>query len=105
VCADTKIRENGYDIDIGAAVENLILSALADGVGACWMGAIDRPKISELLELPEALTLSCVVALGYPAESPKEAEVKNENIKYYLDDNSTLCVPKRSLEDVIVKTV
>ncbi|MBO5060624.1 MAG: nitroreductase family protein [Clostridia bacterium] len=103
VCADTAVRKAGYEIDVGAAVENLILSAFSDGVGACWMGAVDRPKISELLGLPENLVLSCVVALGYPAEQPKEVKVTDGNIKYYLNEENTLCVPKRDLEDVIIK--
>ena len=104
ILSDTDIRKDGYDIDIGAAVENLILSALADGVGACWMGAIDRTKIAELLNLPENLKLSCVVALGYIAEAPKEVSMTEGNVKYFLNGD-TLCVPKRSIEEVIIKSV
>ena len=105
VCADTSIRQAGYDIDVGAAVENLIISALSDGVGACWMGAIDRPKISELLDLPQNMGLSCVIALGYPLEEPKEVKITDDSIKYYLGEDGTLCVPKRSLKDVMIKIV
>ena len=105
VCINTRIRQGGCDMDIGAAVENLILAALSDGVGACWMGSIDRPKIGELLHLPEYLTLSCVVALGYPEEDPKEVAVREDNIRYYLDETDTLCVPKRALTDVLIEIV
>lgn len=105
VCADTTIRKSGYDMDIGAAVENMMLCALEDNVGACWMAAIDRDEIRKLLDIPETLEISCVVALGYLAETPKEAEVKNGDIKYYLDEAGTLCVPKRELNEIIVKTV
>jgi len=101
VCVDNNISKAGYEMDIGAAVENIILSALEDGVGACWMGAIDKPEITKILNLPEKLTLSCVVALGYAGESPKEVEIKEDNIKYYLE-NGTLCVPKRNMEEVII---
>ena len=102
VCADTDIRKNGYEMDVGAAVENLILCALADGVGACWMGSVDRKAVRELLQIPENLEISCVVALGYPAESPEEVAVEQDNIRYYLNENGTLQVPKRSLEDVLL---
>ncbi len=105
VCADTSIRKNGYDSDVGAAVENMIISALADGIGACWMGAIDRAEIAELLKLPENLEISCVLALGYMAESPKEVEMKDDDVKYFLDDEGTLCVPKRSLDEILIKMV
>ena len=104
VCADTHIRKEGFGEDVGAAVENMILSALCDGVGSCWLGSIDRMALKELLQLPDNFIISSVIALGYPAESPKEAQVQDESIKYYLEDG-TLNVPKRSLEDVIFKSL
>ncbi len=103
VCADISVRQSGYDMDVGAAVENLIISAWADEVGSCWMGAIDKPKVEELLELPENLVVSCIVALGYPAEMPSEVEITNNIIKYYLNEDGVLCVPKRKFEDVLIK--
>ena len=72
ILSDTDICANSHDMDVGAATQNIILSALCDGIGACWMGAIDREAISSLLKLPENLKVSCVVALGYPAEQPRE---------------------------------
>ena len=84
-------------------MENMILSALCDGVGSCWIGSVDREALALLLSLPENLTITSVIALGYPAEEPREAEVFDGDIKYYLE-NGTLCVPKRSLEEVIYKT-
>lgn len=105
ICGDKNIRETGYDMDIGAAVENIILSALEDGIGSCWMLSIDKEKISEILNLEENIKLSTIIALGYPLESPKEVNVVDNNIKYYLDDSNTLCVPKRSMDEVIIKIV
>ncbi len=100
ICADTEIRKSGNDIDVGISAEHIVLSALSDGVGACLMGAIDREKIAELLNLPEHLTISLVVALGYPKENNREVEFKGD-IKYYLEDD-TVCVPKRSLDEVLI---
>ena len=105
ICGDKNIRESGYDMDIGAAAENIILSALEDGIGSCWMLSIDKSKISEILNLDPNIKLCTIIALGYPLESPKEVNVVDNNIKYYLNDNNTLCVPKRSMEDVIIKIV
>ena len=104
VCADTAIRKNGYEMDVGAAVENMILSALEDGVGACWLGSVKREQLRELLNIPEELAICCVVALGYPAEAPEKVEAEEGDIKYYLE-NGTLKVPKRPAEDVIVECV
>lgn len=105
VFGDLSIKKSGFETDMGAAVENLILTALSDGIGACWMGAINYEKITGLLNAGDDLKLLCVVALGYPMESPKEATVEDDNIKYYLDSDNVLNVPKRSIEDVAVKII
>lgn len=101
VCVDKDIRPNGGDLDVGASVENIILSALSEDVGTCWLASVDRDALANLLDVPDNLYISSVVALGYPAENPVMVEV-TDDIKYYLDDK-TLCVPKRSVNDVVVK--
>ena len=103
VCIDKNIRSAGVELDVGAAVENIILAALSDHVGSCWIGSVNRKKVAELLDIKEPLEISCVVALGYPKESPIEVAIK-EDVKYYLN-GETLCVPKRALKDVLIKTV
>ncbi len=103
VCVDRSISKNGAETDVGAAVENIILSALSEGVGTCWMGAIDREGIGEIIKVSENMDISCVVALGYPKESPKEVEI-SDSVKYYLE-NDTLCVPKRQMDEVLIKTM
>ena len=103
ICVDKDSSPNGADLDVGAAAENMILAALADGVGSCWLGSVDRPKLAELLDIPSSLTISSVLALGYPKECPREVELETD-VKYYLEGD-TLCVPKRSLQEVLIKTV
>ena len=59
--------------NIGAAVENLLLAAHAEGLGACWLGIPLRfaDKIIETLSIPEGETLVTTVCLGYPdTDSP-----------------------------------
>ncbi len=102
VCVDTNISKANYDMDVGAAVENIILSALEDGVGSCWLASVDRPKLKTMLNLPDNLEISCVVALGYPKENPIETEMQNGDVKYFLQGD-TLNVPKRALEEIIIK--
>ena len=104
VCGDTDIRQSGYDKDVGAATENIILSALEDGIGACWIDSVDREEAAKLLALPQNLVISSVIALGYPAETPKEVEMLDGDVKYYLQDG-TLCVPKRSMDEILLKVL
>ncbi len=102
ILADTEIRKTGYELDVGASAQNIFLAAEEEGVGTCWMGAIDRDGIRSILGIPEGYIIDTVVALGYPAESPV-AEDEKGSIRYYKDDNGVLHVPKRSLDEIILK--
>ena len=85
--------------DVGAAMENIILTAMEDGIGTCWIGSVEKEKVSALLNLGEGYALDSVVALGYPAEEP-QAVAFIDSQKYYKDDDGTLFVPKRELGDI-----
>jgi nitroreductase len=59
--------------DIGAAVQNILLAAHAEGLGTCWVGMplMYRDRITEALAIPEDEILLSFVCLGYPdKESP-----------------------------------
>ncbi len=86
--------------DVGAAVENFIISALAKGIGTCWMLSIDRMKIRQIFNIPEKYYIDCVIAAGYPKEIP-QVEETSDNIKYWKDDSGILHVPKRKLKNVL----
>lgn len=99
---DTQVRDTGYELDVGAAAQNIFLTALEEGIGSCWMGAIDRDGIRKLLNIPERYMINTVAALGYPSESPVR-EDENGSIRYYKDDCGVLHVPKRKLVDIVLK--
>lgn len=89
------------DTDAGIALANLTLAAWAKGVGSCIMGAIDRPRLTELLGLSENETLHSMVALGYPAHASRVVPLTEATgVKYYLDENRDYCVPKRAAADI-----
>lgn len=79
VCGDMSrtLDGDGKDYwiqDASAATENLLLAAHAAGLGAVWCGVTPQKSrvdfLSRLLQLPDSVVPLCVVALGYPAESP-----------------------------------
>jgi nitroreductase len=78
----------------------MILAALAEGVGSCWMLSIDRDKLRAVLGVPDDYRIDSVLALGYPAEAPA-AEVMGESCRYWKDADGRLHVPKRALASVI----
>lgn len=98
--ANTKVREKMFEYDLGAAMENMILAALEEGVGSCWMLSIDRDKLRTILGVPEDYRIDSVLALGYPAEEPA-AEVMGDSCKYWKDESGRLHVPKRALKTVL----
>lgn len=101
VLINEQIKKEGNDNDAGAAVQNIMLTAVEKGLGSCWIGSVDRKKLSKLLGVPEHCRIHTVVALGYPAEDPISEDME-DSIRYYLDEEHRLHVPKRRLGDLIV---
>ncbi|OGD11406.1 MAG: nitroreductase [Candidatus Aminicenantes bacterium RBG_16_66_30] len=97
---NSKLREKMFEYDVGAAMQNMILTALAEGVGACWLLSIDRDKLRAVLGVHEGFRIDSVLALGYPAEEPA-AEVMGESCRYWKDEAGRLHVPKRALAAVV----
>ena len=55
-------------LDIGIALEHLALSAAAEGLGTCWIGAFDPAAVGELLGIPADVQVAAVMPVGYPAD-------------------------------------
>ena len=100
VLVNLKLRKKGYERDVGAAVENMILAAWEERVGSCWIANADIEKIEDMLNVPEDYKVESVLALGYPAEEPITEELK-ESVKYWKDSKGRLHVPKRRLDDIV----
>jgi len=58
---------------IAAAMENLMLAAVAEGLGTCWLGtpSWQGDKIKALFGIPENVEILAVSPIGYPDEAPK----------------------------------
>jgi len=72
-CADPEKSGNGnnqpyYLVDVAIAMEHLILTATALGLGTCWVGSFDEEKIKSLLGIPENCRVVALTPLGYPAK-------------------------------------
>src|SRR5919197_4457106 len=64
-----------YSIIDGAFASMLILlSAVNEGIGACFVGAFQDNKVSEILELPKDVRPIGIICIGYPAEKPEKLE-------------------------------
>jgi len=87
--------------DVGAIAQSIGLMAESEGIGTCWMGAIDRSEISSICDVPDNCEIDTLLALGYPAESPVTVEAIGGDTKYFLDDDGVLNVPKVGVDEVI----
>lgn len=93
------------DTDTGLVAASIVLNAASQGIGACMLGAVNRKLLMEILGIDaQRFAVDLVVALGYPAEFPVLESVVDGDIKYYRDENGQHHVPKRSLEEVLLKT-
>ena len=78
VCGDLDAafeRQLSYLLqDCSAAIENLLLAAHAQGLGACWVGIHPGEplikRVKELLSLPASFVPVAAVSLGQPGEQP-----------------------------------
>ncbi|MGE0823169.1 MAG: nitroreductase family protein [Candidatus Binatia bacterium] len=62
--------KNPY-IDATRAAESMMLAAWGEGIGSCWVGSIDRPKVKQLLSIPDEVELVTVIPFGYPTAEEK----------------------------------
>lgn len=94
------VRKSGFERDVGAAVENMILTAWEERIGSCWIANADTSRIQKMLKVPENYKIDSVLALGYPDEEPVTEEMK-DSVKYWKDSKGCLHVPKRRLDEVL----
>ena len=66
-----------YLIDIGIAVEHLILAATERGLGTCWIGGLHEDPIKKVLRVPDNIRVPAMVTVGYPNHEPKDMGRKN----------------------------
>lgn len=100
VLVNKDVAREDYQLDVGAAVENLVLTAIEEGIGSCWLGAIDRHRIREILDVSEDFEIESVIALGYPNEEPVTEPMK-DSVEYWKDESGRLHVPKRPLDEIL----
>lgn len=88
VCSEWKKNERFYGENgekfstqnCAAAVENMLLAAHAQELGACWVSAFLKESVRKLLEIPEEVSPEAIITVGYPAETtpiPKKFTLEN----------------------------
>jgi len=61
-----------YLLDIGIAMEHLVLAAAEQGLGTCWVGWFDEKKARKALGAPASIRVVACTPLGFPDETPEQ---------------------------------
>ncbi|OGS36503.1 MAG: hypothetical protein A2293_00570 [Elusimicrobia bacterium RIFOXYB2_FULL_49_7] len=64
-------------IDIGIAMEHLVLKATELGLGTCYIGWFNGKALCRTLQLPSSWKAECLITLGYPASVPEPTPRKS----------------------------
>jgi len=64
---------------LGAAVQNMLLVAHSNNLGACWFCApvFCKEAVRQVLKIPEEAEPQALITLGYPAEKPRAPDKKS----------------------------
>jgi nitroreductase len=103
VLGDTAISKS-FGYDPGIAAQTIMLGARDRGLGGCMIGTIQRETLGQALNVPERCEILLVLALGKPKETVVVDPVGSEgDIKYWRDVDGVHHVPKRSLDEIILR--
>lgn len=104
-CLDTKYGQNCL-CDDGLQLEAITLGMRTLGLGGCIIKAFNAPALSDVLGLEERYVPRYVLALGYPAEEVVIEDMsgsEDADFKYYRTPDRVHHVPKRPLDELIIR--
>ncbi|MCF8062382.1 MAG: nitroreductase family protein [Deltaproteobacteria bacterium] len=103
VLGDREIA-GAFGYDPGLAGQSILLGAAEAGLGGCIVGTVDRDRLRKRFGIPDRFEILFVIALGEPGERVEiETVGEDGDTRYRRDEEGVHRVPKRRLEDVIVR--
>ncbi len=103
ILEDTRVAHPMH-CDHGIAAQSILLGAAEKGLGGCIIGSINKPKLRQALKIPEHYEILLVLALGKPKDEVRIEPLKPDgDIKYWRDSKGVHHVPKRALDDIILR--
>lgn len=102
VLVDKNISVAGFEYEIGAAVQNMLIMATAYKLGSVWIKSFDKRKIHSLLQLDDNILIDSLIALGHSRQNSSIITMQNNQYIPIIDDNLNTFVPKRSINEIII---
>jgi nitroreductase len=102
ILGDKTIAE-GFGVDHGIAAQSMMLGATEAGLGGCMIASIRRDLLRNELKIPDRFEILLILALGKPVEIVIIDDIKDGDVKYWRDELKNHHVPKRKLNEIILK--
>jgi len=85
--ANAWVRRDGKnycDVDVAIVMDHITLAAADQGLGTCWIGALDPQETRAILGLPDEVEPIAFTPLGYPDDNLPEKKRKalDELVRY-----------------------
>ena len=74
-------RMNGHpsgETDAAIVTTHMMLAAYEEGIGSCWVGVFNSDEVKDALGLPQNITVTALMPMGYPAEDTMPAPFHSE---------------------------
>ncbi len=106
ICVDTEISSpEASKIDVGIAAQTIMLGASERGLGGCMLGSFTPIDVSRSLLIPKQYVPTLALAIGVPSGETvilcKASEPQGTT--YYRTKGDLHFVPKRDLEEILIK--
>ena len=80
-----------------------MLGATEKGFGGCIIASVKKEKLRAVMNISNGYEVLLVLALGKPVEKVVLETIQNNDVKYWRDDARVHHVPKRSLDEIILR--
>ncbi len=82
ICSDSELSRRHIQ-DGCIAAYHFLLASWTYGLGTCWIAAMDREEVKEILNIPEDHYVATVTPLGFPQKPGKEVP-ERKDVSWFL---------------------
>lgn len=100
VCVDKKIVSAGYEYEIGASIEAMLLAATEKNIDSLWIKSFDRSLMSDILCTDNDIIIDSLVCLGHSNQNNIRVALKDSPQVTVLE-NLDMITPKREIKEVL----
>lgn len=102
ILGDKEISDS-FGVDHGIASQSIMLGATEAGLAGCIIASVKKERLRSALEIPRDYEILLVLALGKAAEEVVLEAAADNDIKYWRDEKGVHHVPKRALDEIILR--